>query len=185
MEMATRVGGIVTPMPGSQRFNVIVEGRESMTEVDRLALSEFQRKISSLQRSVGGANDAATSAKTRIGLLKRSALDAPVDNKSLVERADAFDNEIDFIINKLRGNRPDSEIPPPSITSRVGNIAGSIRLSTVRPTQTQIEQYGLSMAEFGPILARLRTLVETDLPRFEKTLEDAGAPLTPGRLPQP
>jgi len=30
----------------------------------------------------------------------------------------------------------------------------------------------------------LKSLVENDLPRFEKALEEAGAPLTPGRLPQ-
>jgi hypothetical protein len=183
--MATRVNGVVTPMPGTQSFNVTVEGRENMSDADRIALGEFQRKVSSLQRSISGAGDAATAAKTRIGLLKRSAQDAPVDNKQLIEQAEAFDNEIDFLINKLRGNRPDTEIPPPSIASRAGNIAGTIRLSTVRPTRTQLEQYDLSMAEFAPGLSRLKKLVETDLPRFEKSLEDAGAPLTPGRLPQP
>jgi len=33
-------------------------------------------------------------------------------------------------------------------------------------------------------LALLKKLVEVDLPAFEKQLEAAGAPLTPGRLPQ-
>lgn len=182
--MATRVNGVVTSMPGSESFDVVVEGRENMTAADRLALAEFQRKVAALQRSVGGANDAATAAKTRIGLLKRAANEAPVDNKSLVTQAEAFDNEIDSLIHKLRGSRPTTEIPPPSIASRVGNIVGTIRLSTTKPTQTQLDQYEVSMSEFAPVLARLKSLVETDLPRFEKALEDAGAPLTPGRLPQ-
>jgi hypothetical protein len=50
--------------------------------------------------------------------------------------------------------------------------------------QPQLEQYELSNTEFKPVLTRLKKLVEVDLPAFEKTLEAAGAPLTPGRLPQ-
>jgi len=88
------------------------------------------------------------------------------------------------LINKLRGGRENTEIPPPSIASRLGNVAGTIRLSTIKPTQTQRDNFDLVSSEFAPVLARLRTLVDTDLPKFEKALEDAGAPLTPGRLPQ-
>lgn len=182
--MAMRVGGAVTPMPGTQTFAVNVEGREKMTDAERAELVAFQRQTSTLQRAVGGANQVATDTKTRIGFLKRAAQQAPVENKRLIEQADAFDDQIDDIINKLRGGRENTDTPPPSITARVEIVADTIRLSSVRPTQTQIDQYNLSNAEFAPLLARLRSLVESDLPRFEKALEDAGAPLTPGRLPQ-
>jgi len=184
VSMAMRVNGVVTAMPGSQSFNVVVEGKEKMTDAERTLLAEFQRKVAKLQRAVGGAAEVSGGAKTRIGLLKRAAMDAQSDNKKLIDQAEAFDNEIDYLINELRGGRENSDIPPPSIASRVGNVAGTIRLSTIKPTQTQLEQYELASAEFAPVLARLRTLVETDLPKFEKALEAAGAPLTPGRLPQ-
>jgi uncharacterized phage infection (PIP) family protein YhgE len=182
--MAMRVGGVVTPMPGTETFNVIVEGREKMTDAERAELVAFQRKVSELQRAVGGANEVATATKTRIGFLKRAANEAPVANQQFINQAKAFDDEINDIINELRGGRENSDTPPPSISSRVGTIANTIRLSSVKPTQTQIDQYNLSEAEFQPVLARLRKLVENDLPAFEKTLENAGAPLTPGRLPQ-
>jgi photosystem II stability/assembly factor-like uncharacterized protein len=184
VSMATRVNGVVTALPGTQSFSVVVEGKEKMTDAERTALAEFQRKVANLQRAVGGANDAASGAKTRIGLLKRAANDAPVENKELVKQAESFDNEIDFLLNQLRGGRENSDIPPPSISSRVGNFASTIRLSTITPTQTQIEQFNLSESEFRPVLARLKKLIEIDLPAFERTLEAAGAPLTPGRLPQ-
>ena len=182
--MATRIGGIVAPMPGTQTFNVTVEGREKMTDAERAELVAFQRQLSNLQRAVGGANEAATVAKTRIGFLKRAANDAPVANQQLINQAKQFDDEINDIINELRGGRENSDTPPPSIISRVSLVADTIRLSTIKPTQTQIDQYNLSNTEFQPILARLRKLVEVDLPAFEKQLEQSGAPLTPGRLPQ-
>lgn len=184
VSMATRVRGVVTPMPGTQSFNVIVEGREKMTEAERAELVAFQRQLSDLQRAVGGANQVATETKIRIGFLKRAASEAPVANQQLINQAKAYDDEINDIINELRGGRENSDIPPPSITSRVSIVADTVRLSTIKPTQTQIAQYDLASTEFRPVLARLRKLVEVNLPAFEKTLENAGAPLTPGRLPQ-
>lgn len=181
--MALRVNGTSTPIAGSQVFNVTVEGREKMTDAERQLLAEFQLKVAALQRSVGAAIAAANEAKSRIGQLKRSAAEAPVDNAKLVAQGEAFDNEIDAIINELRGGRENTDIPPPSINARVGYVADRIRLSTVRPSRTQLEQFELASAEFGPVLARLRKLIDADLPAFEKALADAGAPLVPGQIP--
>lgn len=181
--MAMRVNGVVTAMPGTQSFNVIVEGKENMTAADAKLLAEFQRKVATLSRSIVAAIDVSTGAKTRIGLLKRSSAEATVENKKFIDQAEAFDNEIDAIIDALRGGRENSEIPPLSIAQRIGNVAGTIRLSTIKPTQTQLTNYELANSEFAPVLALLRKLVEIDLPRFEKELEAAGAPMTPGRLP--
>ncbi|HEX8639041.1 MAG TPA: hypothetical protein VF692_13315, partial [Pyrinomonadaceae bacterium] len=182
--MAIRTGGVVTPLPGTQTFNVTVEGREKMTDAERRTLVAFQKQVSDLQRAVSGASDVATATKTRIGFLKRAANEAPVANQGFINQANQFDDEIDAIINKLRGGRENTETPPPSIRSRVAIVADTIRLSSITPTQTQIDQYNLSNVEFQPVLARLRKLIENDLPAFEKSLEQAGAPLTPGRLPQ-
>jgi len=126
---------------------------------------------------VGGALSNAVEAKTRIGLLKRSAQEAPVDNAKLVAEGERLDDEIDSILNELRGGRENTDTPPPSITERIGYIAERIRLSSVRPTRTQMEQYDLINSEFQPVLARLRKLVDTDLPVYEKELDAAGAPL--------
>jgi len=43
--------------------------------------------------------------------------------------------------------------------------------------------YRQAAEEFGQQLARLRKLIEEDLPRLEKDLEAAGAPWIPGHLP--
>jgi len=181
--MALRVNGVTTPVAGQQSFNVTVEGREKMAAAELQSLSDFQRKVSVLQRAAAASIEAANEAKARIGLLKRSAAEAPVDNAKLVERAEALDNEIDSIINALRGGRENTDIPPPSVIARVGYVADRIRLSTVTPSQTQVQQYELSNSLFQPVLSRLRKLVDIDIPAFEKELEAAGAPLVPGQLP--
>lgn len=186
--MAQRVNGVVSTIPGSQTFNVTVEGREKMTAAEIATLSVFQQKVSALQRAVSGATSSASEAKARITLLKRAAEEAPVaDNKKLIDQAEAMDNEIDTILNKLRGGRENSDIPPPTIAQRIQVIAGGIRLSTTKPTQTQVEQYDIASTEFKPVSARLKALVDGELPKFEMVLEDSGAPmiLIRGPLPNP
>ncbi|HSK63119.1 MAG TPA: hypothetical protein VK893_04740, partial [Pyrinomonadaceae bacterium] len=73
---------------------------------------------------------------------------------------------------------------PQSINDRVGYVVGAQRMSTARPTQTQHHQYAAAAQDFESVLARLRQLVEVDLARLEKQLEAAGAPWTPGRIPE-
>jgi photosystem II stability/assembly factor-like uncharacterized protein len=181
--MAKRVGGVITPLPGSQTFNVVAEGAEKMTPQDRNILAEFQRKVIKLQRAVTGALDAANTAKTRIGLMKRAALEAPGSNQTLLNEVNALDDKVDEVLQALRGGRELSDIPPPSINQRVNAVVQRIRLSALRPTQSQQEQYAIAAEEFKATLAKLKTITEVDLAKLDKTLETVGAPWTAGRVP--
>ena len=73
---------------------------------------------------------------------------------------------------------------PPSIAERVNSIVDAERLSLSRPTSTQREEYAIASQEFVTELAKLRTLINVDLRAVEKALDLAGAPWTPGRLPE-
>jgi len=73
---------------------------------------------------------------------------------------------------------------PPSINERVGEIVGAQRMSRARPTQTQVNQYTAAAQEFETTLSQLRQLIEGDLAKLEKQMEAAGAPWTPGRIPE-
>ena len=81
----------------------------------------------------------------------------------------------------LRGR---NESTPLSISERVEKIVSEERLSLAAPTTTQREVYQIASSEFTRELTRLRTLMEVDLKKLEKELDLAGAPYTPGRLPE-
>ncbi len=181
--MAKRVGGVITPLPGSQSFNVVAEGAEKMTPQDRTILAEFQRKVIKLQRAVAGATDAANTAKSKLGLMKRAAIEAPGSNQNLLNEVNAIDDKADEVLQALRGGRELTDTPPPSINQRVGTIVQRIRMSALRPSQSQQEQYAIAADDFKAALAKLKTLLEVDLPKLEKVLEGAGAPWSAGRLP--
>ena len=185
--MARRVGGVLTPLAGAQEFTVIVEGQSAMTPADRAALVEFQQKVGRLQRAVSGALETANQLKTRLGLIKRAIQETPAADNRLMDDAMALDRRTNEILRALRGDNAfglRNENLPPSITARVFGIVGEQRMSTSRPTQTQAAQYQAAAQEFEQALASLKTLMETDLVRLEKAMEAAGAPWTPGRIPE-
>jgi hypothetical protein len=90
----------------------------------------------------------------------------------------------------LRALRGDQEVAkrnepvPSSINDRVNSIMEGERFSLAKPTQSHIDQYNIGAAELTDVLGKLRTLVHTDLAKLEKDMEAAGAPWTPGRVPE-
>jgi len=187
VSVAKRVDSVLTPLGAPQDFEVVVEGQSGMPAADRVALVEFQQKVARLQRAVQGALEATNALKPRLALIRRALLDTPGVGDKLLDDAAALDKRTNEILRSLRGDNALSARNinlPPSISERVGGIVGAQRLSTSRPTQTQMNQYNAAAQDFEQTLAQLRQLIEGDLARLEKQMEAAGAPWTPGRIPE-
>jgi photosystem II stability/assembly factor-like uncharacterized protein len=185
--LAKRVDGVVTPLGPVQEFQVVVEGQESMSVSDRTALVEFQQKAVRLQRAASGATQAANALRPRLAAIKRAITETPSVPHRLYEDAMALDKRTNEILRSLSGDsaaRQRNMNTPPSINDRVGYVVGAQRMSTSRPTQTQQAQYAAAAQDFEGVLVQLRQLIEVDLTRLEKQLEAAGAPWTPGRIPE-
>ena len=186
VSFAKRVNGVMTPLAAAQEFIVTVEGLAVMSADDRASLVEFQQKVGRLQRAVSGALETANALKPRLALIKRALLDTPNAGDKLLDDAANIDRRTNDILRQLRGDvilRGRNENTAPSIGDRVSAIVGAQRMSTARPTRTQMTQYAVAAQDFEQVLAQLRTLVEVDLARLEKEMEAAGAPWTPGRIP--
>jgi hypothetical protein len=186
VSFAKRVNGVMTPLSAPQEFTVTVEGLAGMSAEDRTALVEFQQKVGRLQRAVSGALETANALKPRLALIKRALLDTPGAGDKLLDDAANIDKRTNEILRSLRGDvilRGRNENTAPAIGDRVSAIVGAQRMSTARPTRTQMTQYTVAAQEFEQVLTQLRNLIEVDLARLEKEMEAAGAPWTPGRIP--
>ena len=186
-QVAKRVDGVLTPLGPTQEFQVVVEGQENMSATDRAALVEFQQKAARLQRAVSGANQAANALTPRLTAIKRAITETPTLPPSVYDDAIALEKRKNEILRALNGDpvaRQRNMNTPPSINDRVGYVVGAQRMSTARPTQTQQNQYTAAAQEFEGVLSQLRQLIDVDLSRLEKQLEAAGAPWTPGRIPE-
>jgi photosystem II stability/assembly factor-like uncharacterized protein len=185
--VSKRVDGVITQLGQPQQFQIVVEGQENMSTADRAALVEFQQKAVRLQRAVSGATQAANSLRPRLTAIKRAISETPSLPHSLYDNAMALEKRANEIIRALSGDaeaRRRNVITSPSINERVVYVVGAQRMSTSRPTQTQANQYATAAQEFEAVLGQLRQLIEVDLTRLEKQLEAAGAPWTPGRIPE-
>lgn len=186
VSLAKRVNGVITPLGQPQNFSVVALGTESMPAQDRAALLEFQQRVARLQRALIGATETVNLTRTRLVAIKRAILETPAATSQMSAEAAAIEKNLNEIRRALSGDntlRARNENTPPSITQRVSGIVGDQAMSTSRPTETQVAQYNFAAQEFEGVLSRLRTLVESDLTRLEKALEAAGAPYTPGRIP--
>jgi hypothetical protein len=187
VRMFEKVGGAVTELAGPQSFKVVTEGSASMTAADRAAQEEFLRKAARLYRAVNGASRTATDVQSRLKTIREALRETPAVEKQLGAVADGIEQRDREILRALRGDleiAKRSEPVPSSIDQRVISIMEGERFSLAKPTQSHIDSYNIAAAEFAEQLAKLHMLVEVDLSKLEKDMEAAGAPWTPGRVPE-
>jgi len=77
-----------------------------------------------------------------------------------------------------------NEPVPSSINDRVNSIMEGERFALTKPTQTHLDAYNIAASDFTEALAKLHMVVVVDFAKLEKDMETAGAPWTPGRVPE-
>jgi photosystem II stability/assembly factor-like uncharacterized protein len=187
VRMFEKIDGVVTEVAGPQNFKVATEGSASMTAADRTAQEEFLRKVSRLYRAVSGSLHTAEDVESRLKGIREALREAPAVDKQLGGVADSIEQRNREILRSLGGDvevARRSEPVPTSIYDRVDSVIEGERFSLAKPTQSHVDSYNIAAAEFTEQLSKLRALVDVDLDKLEKDMEAAGAPWTPGRVPE-
>jgi photosystem II stability/assembly factor-like uncharacterized protein/Ni/Co efflux regulator RcnB len=187
VQMFQKVGGAVSELGNMQSFKVVADGTSALSAADRAAQQEFQRKVARLYRAVSGALHTADDVEARLKAIRTALRETPAAEKQLGASADAIEQTNRGILRALRGDREmrqRQEPVPSSINDRVEVILEGERFALTKPTQTHLDDYNIAAAEFAGELGKLRALVEVDLAKLEKDMEAAGAPWTPGRVPE-
>ncbi len=185
--LAVRAQGTVRSLGEAREFKVVVPAPTTATPAERKELFEFQRKVTRLQRAVAGALEAAQGLEQRLGQIKQALDHVPGATAKDKALARSLEKRNRAVLRALRGDvvlRKHAENVPLSIAGRVGKIASEQRFSLSRPTKTHQEAYAIAGAELAAELGKLRALIDGDLRALEKALDAAGAPWTPGRLPE-
>jgi photosystem II stability/assembly factor-like uncharacterized protein len=184
--MAKRLNGVVTPMAGPVQFTVVVDGETAIPPSDRQSLREFQAQVQRLRRAVSGTLEAANALGDRLEKIKKALDQTPEIESKWKTMARDLEKRNRSVLRALRGDvalRARNENTPISIVERVEGIADEQLLALAKPTTTQREAFRIASEEFSAELTKLRKLIEVDLRELEKALDAAGAPWTPGRLP--
>jgi photosystem II stability/assembly factor-like uncharacterized protein len=184
--LSKRVGGRTEKLAGPIQFSVAPEGAGDMDVAALKELREFQAKAVKLERAVAGALESANELSRRLEGLRRALDQTPGAKPQWQSQVRDFEQRDREILRALRGDaalRARNENTPTSIVERVDYAVDSSRLSLARPTATQLEAYRIASDEFARELAKLRKIIKDELPPLEKAMDAAGAPWTPGRLP--
>jgi photosystem II stability/assembly factor-like uncharacterized protein len=187
VSMAKKVDGVVTPLGEPQSFEAVPLGLATLPAKDYEELLDFQQQTAALQRAVLGAARTVDDAQNRIDHIQVALRDTPGADPNWVVEVRELELRLDDLRIELQGDRTMSsrmEPTPPSISGRVNSIVYGSWNSTSSPTKTNVENLRWAEEAFGPVLSKLTELVESDLKALEAKLEAAGAPHTPGRVPQ-
>ena len=180
------VDGVVSTLAGPVEFAVADLPEGTLTGDDPAATLAFRQRVADLQRAVDGAAAVAADAADRIDLLRVTILDTPDADPAWLAELAAIDGELHRLTTELVGDATRAkrqEPAPPSISARVGRIVGNQWFTTAPPTATERAAYDWAATAFETNLAGLRSLMDERLMGLERQLEAAGAPWTPGRLP--
>ena len=175
-----------TSLGGPQSFQVTPLGLATLENQDKAAQLAFQQKVARLQRAVLGADEVVGDVKNRLKLIKLALADTPTAPDDLQGKTRDVERrlvEIDIALSGDREVAKRNEPTPPGIIERVERIVYASWGATAAPTKTQRDGYAIAADEFAEVLPKLKGLVEFDLRQIEESMEKAGSPYTPGRLP--
>jgi hypothetical protein len=186
VQLIKRVDGAETALGAAQPFNVVPLYLALMKESDRAAVLEFQKRAAAMQRTAMGAARATSEALTRVQYVRRALDQIAGPDSKLVAEVNRIDTALHDINDELNGDpilQRRNEPVLPSLLDRVNTAVGGLT-TTQPPTATHREALTIVEQQIGPLLERLRKLIDVDLASVEKQMNALGAPWTPGRIPQ-
>jgi photosystem II stability/assembly factor-like uncharacterized protein len=185
VRLAKRIDGIETTIGQPQSVNVVPLYLSTMSEADRTKMLEFQRRASRLQKAIMGAARANDEALVRVQHIRKALDQIDGPEPKIVERVNAVDKVLRDMDEEINGDatlRAANEPAPPALVDRITTAVNGFT-TTMPPTSTHREALAIAEEQFVPLLGRLKKAVEVDLAAIEKELNAAGAPWTPGRIP--
>jgi photosystem II stability/assembly factor-like uncharacterized protein len=186
VSLVARVRGEERELAGPVPFRTRLLGVHSTPDPDIAASTAFRLEIAELYRAVQGAGRTYRALEDRLQHVRKAVNETPALDRALLDRVDAMDAQLADLGVALYGDRTvsrRSEPTTPSINARVGRVQYGMQNNLAGPTQTMRDNLALAGKLFKPVLAELTTLATETLPAFERELEAAGAPYTPGRVP--
>ncbi|MFZ4564773.1 MAG: hypothetical protein ACOYNU_15450, partial [Bacteroidales bacterium] len=190
VSMTLTANGDTKLLAGPVDFNAVVLNNTTLPASNRPLMVEFHKKVAELTRAMQGTENYAEALKKRAASMLQALNSTPSASPELMKKALAVQLQLDEILNvkfNRNTNKPSEEENPPapvSLNSRLGKLSWMSWSSTGDPSQTQKDAYAILEAEFPPVYDQIKKIGESDIPQLEKELENLGAPVTPGRLPE-
>ena len=181
------VDGKYTELVPKQNFKVVPLNNATIPVTNRAETMAFHRKLSKLRRALSSTDNLRRELQNKVRHMRVAVINAPNVPIQTLEEIRKVDKQLRSIRRTLNGDyslsRRQFETPP-SIAGRIGMVNYQLSNTTAAPTKSHQENLKIAEADFAKVFAELKKLVNEDIKKIEKSLENAGAPYTPGRMPQ-
>jgi hypothetical protein len=146
------------------------------------------REVAELDRAVSAASQVVSLGFDRLANLEKALARSTVEPGVLASELEELRQRLYALDESLRGNRSVRSMGEPQVPT----VAGRLRVaaftdgqSDYGPTATHRRAFEIAAEQFAELEPKIRSLLETDLPALEATMEVAGVPWIPGRpLPE-
>ena len=188
VQMSKIVDGETTVLSDFIEFKVVPlrEGTLKGSGFDKLLA--FQKDVLAMQQAISALNSSLQKTIKKVDAMRVAASRASIAPGQLDKNLIILRDKLLNIDTKLNGNRAKNEIGEhsiPGLRDRLSSAMISMRASTYGPTGTQKTSLELAKKEYAPLKNELNAILKTELPKFEKALQNAGAPWIEGQeLPE-
>jgi photosystem II stability/assembly factor-like uncharacterized protein len=184
VSLAKQVDGKTTDLAGAVRFEVARLREGALPGADPRQTAAFLARLADVSRASSAATQAVSQALRRVETLVTALGRSRSAPDGLDAELHAIRQELHAIDEALSGNRARASVEddgPITITRRLQVAQAGTRWSTYGPTPTHRRSLEVAELELAHVRERLNAVLDQGLPAFEKKLEAAGAPWTPGR----
>jgi len=187
VELALWHNGEVSQLAGPVFFNVIPLDNTTMPAENRDALVAFKKEVNELSRALQGTQRALGQLQNELRHIRKAIARIEQPTEILLTDVRNIESELRDIRKGLNGDAVAGTLDidkPPSISRRVRFVMFEQKYSTSTPTGTHINSLAIADEEFRPLLERVRKVTDVDMLQLREKLQKAGAPYTPGVLPE-
>jgi hypothetical protein len=175
--------GKFTELPAPQTFNCKWLYNTDITEKDKIALDEFNKKAAELTIRVTGADAQRLELVNKIAYLKKATLETEKVPNYIYPRILTAELNLEDLNQKLNGDQLRGKYEggvPTSIKQRVEIITSGLWSTTSAPSETFIQNYEAARSKVNELSVLLKSIGD-EIKQIELILEKYGAPYTPGR----
>ncbi len=178
------VGGEEVPLGEPQELTVRALENWTLPPADLASAQDFTHRTAELLRRAQGAREELERAEERVAFFQAAAQAAPGAGPDLLARIETLRRDLYAVRERLAGDpvrEALSEPTVPSVAGRLFQVSFGHWSTRSGPTATHRRNLEIAEGDYAAVAAELKRLLESEIPALERSLEEAGAPWTPGR----
>lgn len=182
--LSKQVDGTITDLSESMPFIVERLRKGALDGAEPKEIAAFWQEIAQLQRATTAASMALNNSLNKVDNLQTALSRAPTAPGNLDKQLYDLRHALLELDGQLNGNRSKQQVGEknkPTINYRLDVAESSTMSSTYGPTPAHKRSLEIAKTQFREFKIALEDILNVQLPKLEKALQDAGAPWIKGQ----